>query len=157
MDKIIVYVDDAEYALRQIAPMENHGPAGPHPAGGQPTHWVLVACPPRMTRHINKWVNHTARENWRNKWAEKLFAQITPSLLARGDRVTTLLAHGSLTEMTEELQKQHGTVRVLDARRPKFGQELPPVTADQPAGQDTRWSVPGAIFGMGAVLILAGE
>jgi hypothetical protein len=46
---------------------------------------------------------------------------------------------------------------VLDARRPKFGHQLPPVTADQPASSDARWEVPGAVLGMGAMLVLAAE
>jgi len=152
MDKIIVYLDDAEHARHQLAPMESGAPGS-----RQATHWILVACPPRMTRHISKWVNHTARENWRNKWAEKLFSQLTPELRSLGDKVTPVMAQGPLVELTAELQKQHGAARVLDARRPKFGQDLPPVTADQPATHEARWTVPGAIVGMGAVLVLASE
>jgi len=152
MDKIIVYLDDAEFAQHQLAPMKK-GASGTQ----QGTHWILVACAPRMTRHISKWVNHTARQNWRNKWADKLFAQVTPELQARGDKVTAVLAHGPLTELTQELQKEHGVARVLDARRPKFGQDMQPVTADQPAGNEARWTVPGAIVGMGAALVLAAE
>lgn len=152
MDKIIVYLDDAAFARHQLAPMKN-GASG----SLQGTLWILVACPPRMTRHISKWVNHTARQNWRNKWADKLFAQIKPELQAQGNTVTTLLAHGPLHELTQELLAQNGVARVLDARRPKFGQDMPPVTADQPAGNEARWSVPGAIVGMGAALVLAAE
>jgi len=152
MDNIIVYVDDADYALHQLKPMEG-GPAGQRP----PTHWILVACPPRMTRHISKWVNHAARQNWRGKWSEKLFARITPQLLARDDKLTPVLAHGPLLETTRELIETHGAARVLDARRPKFGQDLTPVTAGQPASQDARWTVPGAVAGLGAMLVLASE
>lgn len=152
MDKIIVYLDDADFARHQLAPMKNGGPTA-----RQATHWVLVACPPRMTRHISKWVNYTARENWRGKWAEKLFARITPELLAEGNQVTTVLAHGPLVELTQELLSQHGAARVLDARRPKFGQDMAPVTPDQPTSGEARWTVPGAIAGMGAALVLAAE
>lgn len=152
MDKIIVYLDDADFAKHQLAPMKNGGSIA-----RQATHWILVACPPRMTRHISKWVNHTARENWRNKWAEKLFGRITPELQAQGDQVTTVLAHGSLVELTQGLLSQQGAARVLDARRPKFGQDMQPVTPDQPAAGEARWSVPGAIAGMGAALVLAAE
>lgn len=152
MDKIIVYLDDADFAKHQLAPMENGSPGA-----RQGTHWILVACPPRMTRYISKWVNHTARENWRIKWAEKLLTQITPALQARGDQVTAVLAHGSLVELTKKLLAQHGTARVLDARRPKFGQDMPLVTENQPMTDQARWSVPGAVAGMGAVLVLAAE
>ena len=68
-----------------------------------------------------------------------------------------MLAHGPLVELTRELIETHGAARVLDARRPKFGQDLAPVTAGQPAGQDARWAVPGAVAGMGAFLVLASE
>lgn len=151
MDNIIVYVDDAEYALHQLRPM------GSNPAS-TPTHWILVACPPRMTRHISKWVNHTARQNWRSKWADRLFSQLTPGLTGRADdRITRVLAHSPLVEMTRSLIEAHGAARVLDARRPKFGQDLAPVTAGQPTAQDARWAVPGAVAGMGAFLVLASE
>lgn len=152
MDNIIVYVDDAEYARQQLVPMESGTPGR-----RQGTHWILVACPPRMTRHISKWVNHAARENWRNKWAEKLFFQLSPELRTGGDTVTEVLARGPLVELTQALQNRHGVARVLDARRPKFGQDLQPVTPDQPTGQEARWAVPGAVAGMGALLVLAGE
>src|SRR3954464_15449424 len=111
MEKVIVYLDDPAYARQQM-------PAGE----GNPTHWLLVACAPRMTYRISKWVSHSARENWRAKWADKLFEQIVPGLRARGHEVTTLLAKGSLPELTRQLVAQHPGARVLDARRPKFGQ-----------------------------------
>ena len=152
MEKIIVYLDDAAYAQQQLAPMTGAGAAGT-----PQTHWVLVACAPRMTQHISKFVTHSARQTWRAKWAEKLFQQIAPPLTERGDSVTTVLAKGPLLELTKQLSAQHATSRVLDARRPKFGQDLRPVTADQPTGKEERWSVPGAVLGMGALLVLAAE
>lgn len=152
MDKIIVYLDDAAYAQQQLAPMTT-----PLSTGRPATHWVLVACAPRMTQRISKWVSYSAREQWRAKWAEKVFAEVAPQLIARGDGVTTLLAKGRLTDLTARLASEHATSRVLDARRPKFGQDLQPVTADQRTPKDERWSVPGAVIGMGAVLVLAAE
>jgi hypothetical protein len=148
MDKIIVYVDDAEHALQQLTPMLT---------GGGRTQWIVVACPPRMTRHISKWVSNAARENWRIKWAEKLCDQFVPALRQRGDPVTTQIASGPLNRMTARLLEQSGQVRVLDARRPKFGQDLAPVTADQPTSRRSQWTVPGSVATMGAVLILASE
>ena len=152
MDKIIVYVDDAAYAEQQLTPKKSSDKS---PAGT--THWVLVACAPRLTHRISKWVSHSARENWRLKWSEKLFAQVCPPLAARGDTVTTVLAKGPLPELTTKLIAQYGPARVLDARRPKFGEDMQPVTADQPPKTDGRWEVPGAVVGMGALLVLAAE
>jgi hypothetical protein len=154
MDKIIVYIDDAGYAKQQLTPMKSSGPTGGSAAG---THWVLVACAPRMTHRISKWVSHSARENWRAKWADKLFAEITPLIKAQGDTMTPVLAKGPLTELTEKLLAEHGTARVMDARRPKFGQDMQPVTADQPASERSPWAVPGAVAGMGMMLVLAAE
>jgi hypothetical protein len=148
MDKIIVYVDDAEHALQQLTPMLT---------GGGRTQWIVVACPPRMTRHIGKWVSHAAREHWRIKWTENLCEQLLPSLRQRGDTVTTQIARGPLNQMTARLLEQFGQARVLDARRPKFGQDLAPVTADQPTSRRSQWTLPGSVATMGAVLILASE
>ena len=103
------------------------------PTGAAPTHWLLVACAPRMTHRISKWVSHSARENWRAKWSDKLFEQVVPALRERGDAVTPILAKGPLPELTRSLMTEHGTARVIDARRPK-----------SPSGGDhMRWS-PGA-------------
>jgi hypothetical protein len=147
MDRIIVFVDDAAYAAQQLVPM----------AGGDAAHWIVVACPPRMTRRISKWVSHSAREIWREKWSEKLVGQIAPSLRTGGGDVTTVIAKGDLVQMTQTLIARHGAARVLDARRPKFGQDLQPVTADQQRASDERWQVPGAVAGLGAALLLAAE
>jgi hypothetical protein len=152
MDNIIVYVDDADYALHQLKPMQASAEA-PQRA----THWIVVACPPRMSRHISKWVNQSARKNWREKWSDKLFSALLPGIGGRGDRITTRIASGPLQNLTQTLVKEHGAARVLDARRPKFGHDLPPVSANQPATHEARWSVPGAVAGLGAFLVLASE
>jgi hypothetical protein len=132
MEKVIVYLDDPAYAKQHMAAAEG------------PTHWVLVACAPRMTHRISKWVSHSARENWRAKWADKLFEQMVPPLRARGDAVTPVLARGPLPELTRTLMAEHGTARVLDVRRPK--------AVD--GGEFGRWS-PGALLGLGALLMLS--
>ena len=114
METIIVFVDDADYALQMLQPML--------PATNlTPTRWVLVGCAPRITRHISK-------------WADKVFAQVLPSLQGRtGDAVITHLAPSrqSLCDLTHSFTKQYGSSRVLDARRPKLGHELQPVTESQ--------------------------
>ena len=131
MHKVIVYLDDPAYARQQM------------PAAAGPTHWVLVACAPRMTHRISKWVSHSARENWRAKWADKLFGQVIPPLQERGDAVTPVLAKGPLPELTRLLMAEHGTQRVLDVRRPKAPDGPPP-------GQ---WSPGNTMMGLGALLL----
>lgn len=132
MEKVIVYLDDPAYARQRM----------PAVAAG-PTHWVLVACAPRMTHRISKWVSHSARENWRSRWADKLFEQVVPSLRARGDAVTPVLARSPLPELTRSLMAEHGTVRVLDVRRPK-----------QDGSDGRAWSA-GTLMGFGALLLLS--
>jgi hypothetical protein len=114
----IVYLDDAEFAQRELAAVL----AQP----GQ-KRWILVACAPRMTRRIGKWLSHSARENWRDKWCDKLFAQFMPAI-SRDDHVFREVATGPLPEHTKTLLSELGQATVIDARRPKFGIELPPVT-----------------------------
>jgi hypothetical protein len=150
MDRVIVYVDDAAYAQQILAPLLAREAAAD-------THWVLVACAPRMTHRISKWVSHSARENWRGKWADKLFAQIVPMLPLDGARVTTLVAKGPLTELTDQLQAAEAVAaQVLDARRPKMEAQ------QEPAVAKPRWSsLPGTLgsllTGCGALWILAVE
>ena len=114
MDKVIVYVDDAAYAQQVLGPLFAKSTQG---ASAARTQWVLVACAPRMTHRISKWVSHSARENWRAKWADKLFDQVVPVLRERGDTVTPILAKGPLPELTRSLMAEHGTARIIDARR----------------------------------------
>jgi hypothetical protein len=141
-----VYLDDPAYArLRMPA-----GEAGP-------THWVLVACAPRMTHRISKWVSHSARENWRAKWFSKVQAQLLPLLERNGGQVTPVLAKGPLAELTQQLKREHAATLVVDARRPKIGVDLEPVTLDQAPARQSGWAFPGAVMGMGALLVLANE
>jgi hypothetical protein len=125
MDNIIVYVDDANYALQMLQPMLPTGEAR------NPTRWIVVGCAPRVTHRVSKWVTHSARESWRGKWAEKVFGQLTPLLEGDGNIVLTQMAQTTLCTQTEALIREHGAARVLDARRPKFGQDMQPVTAAQ--------------------------
>lgn len=151
MEKVILYVDDAGYAREFLA----KAPAEAGAAGQR--HWVLVACAPRMTHRISKWVSHSARENWRAKWFAKVQEQLLPVLTSGNAPVTPVLAKGPLTELTQRLKLEHGATRVIDARRPKLGVDLEPVAPDQtPAGQ-SGWALPGAVLGMGALLVLANE
>lgn len=142
MDNIIVYIDDAAYALHMLQPMlPNPGSADGactpalgslgNNASSAGTHWILVGCAPRVTRRVSKWVTHSARDSWRRKWADKVFSTIVPALQWRSGTVTTLLADTSLSDQTEMLIRQHGNAKVLDARRPKLGHELQPVSTSQ--------------------------
>lgn len=125
MDNIIVYVDDAAYAVQMLQPML---PAGDVRSS---VRWLVVGCAPRVTFHASKWATSSARESWRGKWASKVFARLETLLQQNGDTVITLLAEKPLCKQTQALTNQYGVTRVLDARRPKFGQTLQPVTTSQ--------------------------
>lgn len=130
MDRVIVYLDDAAYAAARLA-------------GTARTHWVLVACAPRMTHRASKWVSHGARESWRSRWSEKLFAQLVPQLRAAGHEVTPVLARGPLPDLARQLAAEHGTARIIDVRKPK--------------PQPGEWTGAGRLLGMGAALFLVAE
>ena len=146
---VIVYVDDADHARQLLAPLRA-GPSG--------THWVLVACAPRMTHRISKWVSHRARESWRDKWADKLFAGLVPWLRADGSGVTTVLAKGPLGELSGQLEVQFGAARVVDARRPRREEAGAAGAPAVPAAARGRLSLPGTVSsllaGLGALLVL---
>ena len=146
MDNIIVYVDDAAHALHILQPMlpEGHAP--------NPTRWLVVGCAPRVTHHVSKWVTHSARDAWRRKWADKVFGQVVPMLRKEGDEVITLLAQTTLVTQTESLIREHGAARVLDARRPKFGQDMQPVTATQEPERHTVVRYVAALAGAGLLV-----
>jgi len=148
MENIIVVIDDPEYTLKMLTPMKNEG---------HPTQWVLLACPPRLTRHIGRWVNQASRDAWRNKWVQELLQGVRPALEASGDRVQWRIAKGPLVEQTRKLQSEFVTNRVLDARRPKFGQDQAPVTTDQPTEHSSRWALPSGAAAMGAALLMAAD
>lgn len=121
MDKLIVYVDDAAHAMGVLQPLvgqdDEHG-----------RQWILVACAPRVTHHVSKWVTHSARESWRGKWTDRLFGQLVPWLQAQGQQqVQTCIGKNNLGAQTDQLIREHGPARVLDARRPKQN-----VAAQQP-------------------------
>ncbi|WP_280153288.1 hypothetical protein [Piscinibacter sp. XHJ-5] len=148
MEKIAVFLNDAEHARHILQPML---------AGASATHWVLVACPPTLTRHIGRWVSNTARQQWRERWAAEVFAQIEPDLKGQpGTVVEKLIAKRPLVELSARIETRLGGVRLLDARRPQIGKTDEPIATGQPASNTSRWAAPVAITtGLSAVLTLA--
>lgn len=117
-----------------------------------PYRWIVVGCAPRVTHHASKYATNSARESWRGKWADKLFAHLIPLLQHGGDTVVTRLAKsGSLMMQTEALVKEYGIASVLDGRRPKIGKNLQPVSDTREQGNH---SVPGPVTGSAGASIL---
>ncbi len=138
----IVYLDDAVYAEEKLSSLL---------AQPQIKRFVLVACAPRMTRRIGKWLSHSARENWRDKWCDKLFAQFMPAI-SRNDHVFREVATGPLPQYTQMLLSEIGNATVIDARRPKFGVEMQPVLEPTPAKQIQLADVPQRSMGIRPLL-----
>ena len=147
LNPVIVYVDDAAYAQPMLEAL-----AGSSQSAS--SHWLLVACAPRMTHRVSKWVSHRARENWRGKWADKLFTALVPVMAASGAKVTPVLAKGPLTELIAELQQEHGTAQIIDARRPKQEamQAAPAKQSTQAAPMGRRWNLPGTVAAIAAMM-----
>lgn len=148
MEKIAVFVNDAGYARHLLQPMLQ---------GAGPTHWVLVGCAPRLSRHIGRWLSHSARQQWRERWAAELFAALEPALTVQpGSKVEKQLAARPLIEVSAQLEARLHSVRLLDARRPRLGKLDEPITAEQPAADAARWAGPvAAATGLTAMLVLA--
>lgn len=148
MEQIAVFVDDAEHARRILAPMLAQA-AGP-------TRWVVVGCAPKLTHRVGKWVSHRSRENWREQWLRTLRDRLEPTFaMASGER-EWMVARAPLPDVSARLRRRLGAdLRLLDARRPKLGAVMSPLSAEQPAAQDHRWSTGLAVAsGMATVLAL---
>lgn len=148
MEKIAVFVNDAAHARHLLQPMLK---------GADPVHWIIVACPPTLTRHIGRWVSHSAREQWRERWASELFEALEPELRASAaSKVERQLAKRPLIDVSRRLEVRLGMVRLLDARRPRLGKPDEPISATQPATDVGRWAVPvAATTGLTVMLALA--
>lgn len=147
MERIAVFVDDAEHARHLLEPMLGGDAAE--------TQWFMVMCAPRLTRRIGKWVAHQQREQWREKWGQRLRGELAPLFANCPDgQVVWQQADTMLSQMTDRLRRKHGTaLRVLDARRPKLGHPLDAVSASQPPEAQGRWAAPVAVSSSLAVVL----
>ena len=147
MERIALFVNDAAHARHLLQPML---------APGVAAHWIVVACPPTLTRHAGRWVSRQARRAWRERWADELVAQIAPKMRAApGSQVDTQLASRPLLEVSASLQRRWPGVRLFDARCPALGRQDEPITAAQPPASAERWA--GGVLaagGLTAVLTL---
>jgi hypothetical protein len=148
MEKIIVVMNDAEYALQMLAPMRSNV---------SPTQWVLLVCPPKLTRHVNRWVSRHSLNAWRNKWAQDVIELVKPVMTLGGDALHWKCSQASIPDEIKRMQQEFGTQRVLDARRPKIGVEQQPVSASQPITTNNSWSIPSGVAMMGVMLIAAAD
>ncbi|MBZ8141406.1 hypothetical protein CLD22_16055 [Rubrivivax gelatinosus] len=149
MEQIAVFVDDAEHARQILAPMLA--------ASGLPTRWIVVGCAPKLTHRIGKWVSHRNREQWREHWVRGLRASLEPVFAATPGEREWMVARCPLPEVSERLRRRLGAdLRLLDARRPKLGVAMQPVSAEQTQSDGGRWTAAAAVAtGMATVLALS--
>lgn len=150
METFIVYLDDKQYALQQIVPMLSHQEAS------QQVSWVLVGCPPRLTRHSGRWLSQSAQKKWRQDWTQETTQEIATLLKQHNNQVFIKTAHGPLTEFTKKLSREFVSARVIDARRPKLTANLHPVTDDQPQAKSDL-VVPAGMLAIGASIAMVAD
>lgn len=126
METIAVYVNDASQAEAMLRPMLA--------AGAAPAHWLLVLCPPKLSRHIGRLTSRRSRDQWRSRWAADLEQDMRGRLAGitgPGARLEALVASGPLSATTGQLRRQHGTaLRLLDARQSRVGVALEPLVVE---------------------------
>ena len=149
METYIVYINDGDFARRQIVAFIE---------GREPDKWVLVGCPPRLPRHSGRFLSQPALKRWRADWTREALKEIIELLTTRGHEVTTRVAHVPLITFTRQLRGELGaTVRLLDARRPRSGATLEPITSEQPGDRPDAWSATGGAIALGALITIASE
>jgi hypothetical protein len=93
-------------------------------------------CPPNMAQQVG----------------DKAFQEIVPSLQARGGTVVTQISLGPLITLTDTLMARYAGSRVLDARRPKFVEDLQPASHQQPQAREGLWVCAAALAGVGVLV-----
>ncbi|MFO1218510.1 MAG: hypothetical protein U1E89_09085 [Burkholderiaceae bacterium] len=146
MDRIAVFVDSAQHAKRLIEPMLGQR--------GAQMQWIVVGCPPRLSRHVGRWVSQASRAQWHRRWQQALRSELEPLFAAHGAGVEWVLAQGRLEQLSARLKARHGAaLPLLDARMPKAGRVGEPLQPTQPAGPVVAWRAPVAVSSSLAVML----
>ena len=86
-------------------------------------------------------MSHSARQQWLERWSAELFGRLEPVLReVPGSKVEKMMVKRPLVEVSERLRAP-GTLRFLDARRPKLGKADEPVSAGQPEAERSPWPI----------------
>jgi hypothetical protein len=147
METLIIYVNESDYARNQLAAMVSTG---------QPTKCVIVGCPPKLNRHISKWITGAARKKWQAQWTDKVHKEIATAFQHQGHQFLSRVAFGPLINVTKQLQGEFLGARVLDARRPKLAQTPEPLVEGQQAQPDVASRVMG-VAATTAIFVLAAD
>ena len=147
METFVIFANDRTHVMNQVMPLLEDANAA---------NWVLVGCPPRMTRHAGKWLTQRALKRFKDEWTETNLRDIADILKKRGDNVVTRVAITSLLQMTKALKAEFGPLRIIDARLQHQMQTLPALTESQVPDANT-WVVPVSAIALGAAVSLAAD
>lgn len=148
MKTVALFIDDAAAARLALQPLMQSRDAG---------RLILVACAPKLTRHVGRFVSHAGREQYRQRWARDLFTELQPlwSVAPRGT-VETMVAKAPPEVIVQRLKLHEGSeLLAIDAR--KAGLERARAGEESPARQAARrWLVPAFVTsGLGIALALS--
>ena len=147
METFVIFANDRTHVMNQVMPLLEDANAAK---------WVLVGCPPRVTRHAGKWLTQRALKRFKDEWTETNLRDIADILKKRGDHVVTRVAITSLLQMTKALKAEFGPIRIIDARLQHQMQTLPALTESQVPEANT-WVVPVSAIALGAAVSLAAD
>jgi len=147
METFVIFANDRTHVMNQVMPLLEDANAAK---------WVLVGCPPRVTRHAGKWLTQRALKRFKDEWTETNLRDIAEVLKKRGDDVVTRVAMTSLLQMTKALKAEFGPLRIIDARLQHQMQTLPALTESQVPEANT-WVVPVGAIAFGAAVSMAAD
>lgn len=147
METYVLYINNKVHALNLVLPMlENSDKAK----------WVLVGCPPRLSRHSSKWLTRKALKKFKSEWTELNLREIEDVLRQRGHEVLTRFADGSLIEFTQRMKSEFTNPRVVDARKQNAFENLPHV-AEQQKDETKPWLLPVGAIALGTAVTLVAD
>ena len=147
MDTFVIFANDKTHAMNQVLPLLEDGGTAK---------WVLVGCPPRLTRHASKWLTQKALKKFSAEWTESNLREVVDVLKQRGEHVVTRVAQNSLLQMTKALKYEFGQIRIIDARLKHPMQKLDALTEKQTPEADS-WVIPVGALALGAAVSLAAD
>jgi hypothetical protein len=148
MRTIALFIDDAATARMALQPLIQSADTG---------RLLLVACAPKLSRHVGRYVSHAGREQYRQRWARELFTELQPlwSTAPRGT-VETMIAKAP-PEVVVQRMKVHDGSRLLAIDARKAALELARASQASPARQTARrWLIPAFVTtGLGIALAIS--
>jgi len=145
METFVIFANDKTHAMNQVLPLLEDA---------RSANWVLVGCPPRLTRHASKWLNQKALKKFNAEWTESNLREVVDVLKHRGEAVVTRVAQHSLVQMTKALKSEFGQIRIIDARLKHPMQSLNALSEKQTPQADN-WVLPVGALALGAAVSLA--